>query len=361
MPPTQIRGEQILDDSLTAADVVYSLDDAYDNGGAGVGKLIIADAGAVTINAGVGSALVITGSISAPGLNIPLSFFGDAADGSVTLDATGSVGWASLAGSVYTMTRDAYLRDLTINSGVTLRQQGFQPFVKGTLKNIGTYEAKGNDATGATAGAAVSNLGTWGYWAGGGGNGAGPTTGNVTGSIGGGSGGNSIGGGGGNGGAAGAQAGGTGNTSTAPPTNATGWRDLGFFVRRRVYTVATVGYLNGSGGGGGGAVAGDGVNSGTGGGGGGGGLNCYVFCNILNNSGTIRSLGGNGANGTVAGGTTKAGGGGGGSGGGVIVAANVVVNLGTVTSTGGSFGNGAGGGNNGVGGTAGTVLILTGS
>lgn len=295
------------------------------------------------------------------GKNIPLSFLGDASDGSVVLDSTVSVAWATRAGSVYTMTRDAYVRDLTINAGVTLRQQGFQPFVKGILMVSGTYEAKGNDATGGAGGALVSNLGSWSYNGGGGGAGGGPTTGNAAGSNGSGAGSNSIGGAGGNGGGAGVQAGGNGNSTVTPVAAVTGWRDVGFFVRRRVFNVAAAQAINSSGGGGGGAVAGDGVNSGTGGGGGGAGLNCYVICNVLNNIGTIRSLGGNGSNGTSAGGTTRAGGGGGGAGGGVIVAANYVRSLGTIVSTGGAFGNGANGGGNGNAGTAGTVLILTGS
>lgn len=63
MPPTQIRGEQILDDSLTASDVVYSLDDAYDNGGAGLGRNITADSGPVIINGGAGQALIVSGTL----------------------------------------------------------------------------------------------------------------------------------------------------------------------------------------------------------------------------------------------------------------------------------------------------------
>jgi hypothetical protein len=301
------------------------------------------------------------GAITVDSNNIPLSFFGDASDGNATLDGVGIPGWASLAGSIYTMTRDALLRNLTINNTITLRTQGFQPFVKGTLTNNGTYEAKGNDASGAVVGGAFTTAGSWGISAGAGGAAGGPTTGNAAGSVGAGSGGNSIGGGGGKGGDAGAQIGGNGNNSAGPAAVVGSWRDAGFFVRRRLFNGTTVATLNGSGGGGGGAVAGDGVNSGTGGAGGGAAPNCYVFCNILNNAGTIRSLGGNGGNATSAGGTTRAGGGGGGAAGGVIVAANSVISLGTITSAGGAFGNGANGGNNGSPGTSGIVLILTGS
>lgn len=301
------------------------------------------------------------GSISIASNNIPLSFLGDASDGSVTLDGVATFAWASLAGSIYTMTRDALLRDLTINNTITLRTQGYLPYVKGTLTNNGTYEAKGNDASGATVGGAFNNIGSFSISAGSGGSGGGPTTGNAVGNPGNGSGGNSIGGSGGNGGAVGASAGGAGNNSAAPAATLGSWRDLGFLTRKRLFSGATVNALNGSGGGGGGAVNGDGVNSGTGGGGGGAAPNCYVLCDTLNNAGTIRAIGGGGGNGTSAGGTTKAGGGGGGAGGGIIVAANTVTALGTVTSIGGGFGNGANGGGNGSPGTAGTVLILTGS
>lgn len=63
MAQTQIRGAQIADNSLTADDVVYSLDDAYDNGGSGLGKLINADSGPVTIDGTTGTAMVISGTL----------------------------------------------------------------------------------------------------------------------------------------------------------------------------------------------------------------------------------------------------------------------------------------------------------
>lgn len=67
---TQLRGGQIADDTLTSDDVVYSLDDAYDNGGMGAGRQITADAGAIVINGGSSTALVISGTLEifgAPG------------------------------------------------------------------------------------------------------------------------------------------------------------------------------------------------------------------------------------------------------------------------------------------------------
>ena len=70
MPPaTRIRGIQISDNTVTAADIDYSLDEAYDNGGSGLGRTITADSGPVVVNAtsNIASALVVTGTITATG------------------------------------------------------------------------------------------------------------------------------------------------------------------------------------------------------------------------------------------------------------------------------------------------------
>ncbi len=68
MPLTRINGTQIAENSITAEDIVYSLDDAYDNGGSGVGRTITADAGAVIIDGNASSiALEVTGNIRATG------------------------------------------------------------------------------------------------------------------------------------------------------------------------------------------------------------------------------------------------------------------------------------------------------
>jgi hypothetical protein len=63
MAQTQIRGEQVLDNSLKADDVVYSLDDAYDNGGAGVGRNVTVDAGAIMLDAATGTAMIVSGTL----------------------------------------------------------------------------------------------------------------------------------------------------------------------------------------------------------------------------------------------------------------------------------------------------------
>jgi hypothetical protein len=63
MALTQLRGLQISDNSITADDVVYSLDDAYDNGGTGLGKDIIVDSGPITLDAASATAMIVSGTL----------------------------------------------------------------------------------------------------------------------------------------------------------------------------------------------------------------------------------------------------------------------------------------------------------
>ena len=63
MAQTQLRGLQISDNTITADDVVYSLDDAYDNGGAGAGRNVTVDSGAITLNAAAGTAMIVSGTL----------------------------------------------------------------------------------------------------------------------------------------------------------------------------------------------------------------------------------------------------------------------------------------------------------
>ena len=156
--------------------------------------------------------------------------FGDGSDGNATLDGTGSVGWATRSGAIYTMTRDALCKDITINSGVTLRPNNFFPCAAGTLTNNGTIETIGNNAAGAVPGAIYAAAGSW--FSAGGNGGSGST--NANGVVGGGSGGNSIGGGGGNGGNAGAFTAGVGNASAVIGSAFTSYRAVGFLQTRRL-------------------------------------------------------------------------------------------------------------------------------
>lgn len=283
---------------------------------------------------------------------IPSSMLGDGSDGSATLDGSSSVSWATRSGSIYTMTRDALCTNLTINSGVTLRVNNYLPYANGTLTNDGTIESKGNDASGASAGATYTNSGSWHSSGGAGGGGAI----NANGVIGAGSGGASIGGGGGSGGNAGSFIGGSGNTSALVTSAHSSYRNVSFLINRKLSNGYNWASLNGSGGGGGGAGN---TANGTGGGGGSGVGLCAVACNTLINNGVIQSVGGKGADGVATSGGS-AGGGGGGSAGPVFVFANRVQVTGTIQSIGGSGGAGAGGGSAGTAGSANQVIILKG-
>jgi hypothetical protein len=63
MAQTQLRGTQIADNSLTADDVVYSLNDAYDNGGSGLGRVVTVDAGPVILDGSASTAMIISGTL----------------------------------------------------------------------------------------------------------------------------------------------------------------------------------------------------------------------------------------------------------------------------------------------------------
>jgi hypothetical protein len=65
------------------------------------------------------------------------SVYGTGADGDATLDGTTTVLSMAPSSSVYSMTRDLYLNDLTINASVRLAPNGYRIFVKGTLKFMG--------------------------------------------------------------------------------------------------------------------------------------------------------------------------------------------------------------------------------
>lgn len=60
---TKIRGLQVSDNSITAADVVYSMDDAYDNGGSGLGKNVTVDSGPIILDAVSTTAMIVSGTL----------------------------------------------------------------------------------------------------------------------------------------------------------------------------------------------------------------------------------------------------------------------------------------------------------
>ena len=289
---------------------------------------------------------------------IGMTMLGDRASGSATLTAIDAgVVWAPSSSAGYTMNRDVFLNNLTVNSGVTLAVQGFQIYIAGTLLNSGTIESRGASTTTSTApGGGNGSTNTYGTSNSAGGNGgsaaggAGSTPAAQT---------NALGGAGGGGGLTSGFAGGSGGTVTAPISTATAWKTLNFLTRQRIYSATSQPAIAGGGGGGGGSVdIGFGVSM-VGGGGGAGGVNLFLLMNVLDNAGTIQSRGGNGAN--ASGITAQSGGGGGGGGGAVLIAANKVLSLGTIQSIGGSGGTGNLGGAAGTTGGVGPVVLLTGS
>ena len=87
-----------------------------------------------------GNGIIITGSeISIDGNSFGLPFlaeiFGDGSDGDVVISSNTS------------LARDMYYNNLTVDSGVTLKPNGYQIFVKGTLTNNGIIDASGGNGT----------------------------------------------------------------------------------------------------------------------------------------------------------------------------------------------------------------------
>ena len=80
------------------------------------------------------------------------SVYGTGADGDAVLDGTTTVLSMAPSASVYSMTRDMYFNDLTINANVRLAPNGYRIFVKGTLKFMGTNATIGYTTGFATAG-----------------------------------------------------------------------------------------------------------------------------------------------------------------------------------------------------------------
>ena len=80
------------------------------------------------------------------------SVYGTGADGDATLDGTTTVLSMAPSASVYTMTRDMYFNDLTINTSCRLQPNGYRIFVKGTLKFMGTNATIGYTTGYSTAG-----------------------------------------------------------------------------------------------------------------------------------------------------------------------------------------------------------------
>ena len=280
---------------------------------------------------------------SAPAGSFAAGILGDGTDGSVHLDGVVTVPWATLAGGVYSMTRDALTTSLTIASGVTLVCAGFRIFCQGTVTNNGTLSANGNNATSFTGGGASTarSLAT-GRSGGTGNTGVGST---------GGQGGFGVGNGGSGGNGSGANTGGAAISSLS----GLNWmlRDVqGIATGIIAYANAAQPIAGGSGGSGGG---GDGTNRGGGGGSGGSLIALIARSFIHTSSGLMTAVGGNG----FAPATGNCGGGGGGGGGGIFIfTINPATNAGSISVAGGTGAAGIGTGTAGGNGTAGTSLFV---
>lgn len=309
---------------------------------------------------------------------------GDGSDGSPVFDGTNTFGYASKSGNVYTLTRPVFWgATVTINSGVTIKPDGYPMRCQGNIANAGDVNAAGNDGTGPGAGGAITWSSTQrplppgqagGNAAGAGSGAAGapqyqstaavaggiagvgggsPTVGGVGGSGGTGHGGGGGGSGGISGGGSGT-AGGIGGTITSTET-ANGValgdaREYNIAVSARIYNGTK---LAGSSGGGGG---GPGVG---GGGGGSAGGWMVILAGSITGAGTWSVKGGNGGSPATAGA-----GGGGGGGGGIFVCHVALGPPPTPNISGGTAGTGAAGsgsqlagGNGGAGGTGYSVIL----
>lgn len=267
-----------------------------------------------------------------------IGMLGDGSDGAVTFDGTTTILGMAPSSSTYTMTRDIFCTNITINSGVTLKPSGFRIFCQGPVTGSGTISANGNAASGSTAGGTSGS----GVLSGGRPGGAGGTTGagsNGTGS--------SLGlpaagaGGAGAGGAAG-----TGGTAASTGTYffRTPYTALSAIVPSN-YNSNSSALTGGAGGGGAGGSPG-----GNGGGGGGGGGPIVIFAWSVAATLTLTATGGAGGNGA------SNGGGGGGGTGGLVLLYTLTAWSGTATVTAGGAGTGAGTGSNGSAGGSGFSL-----
>jgi hypothetical protein len=80
--------------------------------------------------------------------DINLISFGDGSDGAVTLNGSTTYNtFSSLSNPTYTLTRDLYATNLTINSGIKLYTAGFRVFISGTLSGAGNIHNNGNNGS----------------------------------------------------------------------------------------------------------------------------------------------------------------------------------------------------------------------
>ncbi|HEY1037164.1 MAG TPA: hypothetical protein VGE62_01120 [Candidatus Paceibacterota bacterium] len=90
--------------------------------------------------------------------------YGGGADGAIVLDGTNTYGFLSKSGNVYTMTRNIFCTNITINSGCTLKTDGFLYFWTGKIDGSGKITwgvpNAGGNASGNTGGVGGAASGT---------------------------------------------------------------------------------------------------------------------------------------------------------------------------------------------------------
>lgn len=314
------------------------------------------------------------------------NLFGDGSDGNVIFDGTTDLtDFSSRSGTVYSLTRDLFANNLTINTGVTLKPAGFRIFASADLTNNGTIHSNGGDGgnggnasgdTGGTAGTAgaaahaqgslpaslIGKAGKAGSNQGSAGTAGedGTDSDKSLGAAG-------VGGGGGGSGTAGVGsdpggAGGNGGSKTGTVYNAPRSPQAAYLLADTqpsdTFAVLLGSPSSGSGGSGGGGNGGGG-GGGSGGSGAPGGF-VVIFAYRIINNGIISANGGNGGNGgngSDGGGSNGGGGGGGGgagSGGVLIFVYGLKSGSGTETVDGGTGGT-PGTANNGNDGSAGSA------
>lgn len=294
-----------------------------------------------------------------------IGVYGDGSDGTQTFDGTSVVLGITPSSSVYTLARDIFLLNGTINSGVRIKENGFRIFDANVLTNNGIISWNGLDASGTNgvtggavtgntnssfnAGAGSQSVGTAGAngGTGNGGNGGTPAAGSI-----------GFGATGGTGGTGAASTAGTGGTPRTLPATDGSIRSIPTAILLQLFTGSqTLAPIVG--GTGGGAGGGDATNNGGGGGAGGGIVG--VYARTITGTGAIQARGG--AGGTITVSTLGCGGGGGGGGGLVVVVSQSVVNGAiagqTIDAAGGAAGAGKGTTFGAASpGAAGTVILL---
>lgn len=99
-------------------------------------------------------------------IDAPDSVYGTGMDGDATLNGSTTVLGMAPSSNVYTMTRDLYFDDLTINAGVRLNPAGYRIFVKNVLTFAGNnsiigfttgFSTAGSIFQGGAAGTAVTH------------------------------------------------------------------------------------------------------------------------------------------------------------------------------------------------------------